>query len=121
MLELGKVAGVEIAKFVHAGELAFRIRNWRNKQLGLWLAKALGLAEDALGYASTIVAFGVAEPDDEALVRYIQEDLSMRGVHIPEAVIRFELERQTTLAVREFDMLPRSGRSVAHGRGGQRN
>jgi hypothetical protein len=38
MLELDKAANVEIAKLVHAEELAFHIRNRRNKQLGLgWL------------------------------------------------------------------------------------
>lgn len=101
MLELSKVANVEIAKFVHAEELAFHIRNGRNKQLGLWLAAELDLTEDALDYAKTIVIFGIAEPDDELLIRHIQQDLSRRGVRIPEAAIRFQLERQTTLAVRE--------------------
>ncbi len=56
------MANVEIAKLVYAEELAFRIRNRRNKQLGLWLAAELELAEDALNYANTIVIFGVAEP-----------------------------------------------------------
>jgi hypothetical protein len=61
----------------------------------------LDLTEDALDYAKTIVIFGIAEPDDELLIRHIQQDLSRRGVRIPEAAIRFQLERQTTLAVRE--------------------
>ena len=56
MLELDKAANVEIAKLVHAEELAFHIRNRRNKQLGLWLAKELELDEDSLDYAKTIVA-----------------------------------------------------------------
>jgi Uncharacterized conserved protein len=101
MLELRKVANVEIAKLCHAEELAFRIRNRRNKQLGLWLAAELDLTEEALDYARGIVAFCIAEPDDEVLIRHLQEDLSRRGVWIPEAAIRFELERQATLAMRE--------------------
>ena len=101
MLELSKAANVEIAKLVHAEELAFHIRNRRNKQLGLWLASELDLTEDALDYAKTVVTLGIAEPDDEVLVRQLYADLSRRGVRIPEAAIRFELERQTTLAVRE--------------------
>jgi hypothetical protein len=105
MLELSKVANVEIAKLVHSEELAFRIRNRRNKQLGWWLAAELDLTEDASDYAKTIVAFGIAEPDDELLTQHIQQDLSRRGVRIPEAAIRFELERQTTLAVRECTIL----------------
>jgi hypothetical protein len=114
MLELSKVANVEIAKFVHAEELAFHIRNRRNKQLGLWLAAELDLTEDALDYAKTIVIFGIAEPDDELLIQHIQQDLSRRGgVRIPEAAIRFQLERQTTLAVRECTTLQPST-SVVH-------
>jgi hypothetical protein len=97
MLELNKAANVEIGKFVHAEEVAFHIRNKRNKQLGLWLAAKLELPEDALNYAKTIVGFGIAEADDELLVRRMQEDLSRRGVRIPEAAIRFELEHQTRL------------------------
>jgi hypothetical protein len=113
MLELSKVANVEIAKFVHAEELAFHIRNRRNKQLGLWLAAELDLTEDALDYAKTIVIFGIAEPNDEFLIQHIQQDLSRRGVRIPEAAIRFQLERQTTLAVRECTTLQPST-SVVH-------
>lgn len=105
MLELDKAANVEIAKLVHGEELAFHIRNRRNKQLGLWLAAELELAEDSLDYAKTIVALGIAEPDDEVLVRIILESLSPRQVRIPEAAIRFELERQTGRAVRECTML----------------
>jgi hypothetical protein len=113
MLELNKAANVEIAKLVHAEEAAFHIRNQRNKQLGLWAASQLELDEDALDYAKTIVAFGIAESDDEALIRRIQEDLSGRGVRVPEAAIRFELERQTTLATRACT-LTQPSRSAVH-------
>lgn len=113
MLELSKLANVEIAKLVHAEELAFRIRNRRNKQLGRWLAAELDLTEEALDYARAIVAFGIAEADDEVLIRHLQEDLSRRGVRIPEAAIRFELERQARLAVRECTIL-QSLTSVVH-------
>lgn len=63
MLELNKVAGVEIAKFVHGEELAFRNRNCRNKQFGLWLAAELRLIEEAREYANSIVALGVTNAD----------------------------------------------------------
>lgn len=105
MLELNKVANIEIAKFVNAEELAFRIRNRRNKQLGLWLAAQLELFEQALDYSRAVVDFGIAEPDDEVLIQRIQEDVSRRGVRIPEAAIRYELERQTAFAVRECTVL----------------
>jgi hypothetical protein len=112
MLDLSQAAKVEIAKLVHAEELAFQIRNKRNKRLGLWLAAELELSEDALDYAKTIVAFGIAEPDDEVLIRHFHEDLSRRGVRIPEAAIRFELERQTTRALRECGITRASGSAV---------
>lgn len=113
MWELDKVANVEVARLVHEEELAFHIRNRRNKQLGLWLAAELGLTEDALDYAKTIVALGIAEPDDEILVRRIREGLLPRQVRIPEAAIRFQLERQTARAVRECTILQPSA-SVVH-------
>jgi hypothetical protein len=77
------------------------------------LAAELDLTEDALDYAKTIVIFGIAEPNDEFLIQHIQQDLLRRGVRIPEAAIRFELERQTTLAVRECTTLQPST-SVVH-------
>ena len=113
MLELSKAANVEIAKLMHAEDVAFLIRSRRNKQLGLWAASQLDLIDDALDYAKRVVAFGLSEPDDENLIRHIHADLSRRGVPIPEAAIRYELERQTTLAVKECTLLQPS-RSVVH-------
>jgi hypothetical protein len=113
MLELSKAANVEIAKLVHAEEVAFHIRNRRNKQLGLWAASQLELDEDPMDYTKTIVVFGIVESDDEALIRRVQEDLSRHGLPVPEAAIRFELERQTTLAMRECTLFQPS-RSAVH-------
>lgn len=112
-LELRKAANLEIARFVRAKEWGFRIRNRRNKGLGLWAASHLGLTEDASDYAKTVVAFGLAKPDDEGLIGHIQADLSRRGVRISEAAIRNEMERQATLALRECTLLQPT-RSVAH-------
>ncbi len=111
--ELRKAANVEIAKFVHAEECGFRIRNRRNKQFGQWAASQLGLIDDAPDYAKGIVVFGLAEPDDESLIRHVHSDLSRRGLRITEAAIRYELERQTALAVRECTLSRPSG-SVVH-------
>lgn len=105
MWELDKVANVEVARLVHEQELAFHVRNRRNKQLGLWLAAELGLTEEALDYAKTIVALGIAEPDDEILVQRIRDGVLPRQVRIPEAAIRFQLERETARAVRECAFL----------------
>lgn len=107
--ELRKAANVEIAKFVHAEELGFRIRNRRNKQFGLWAASQLGLKEDAVHYAKDVVVLGLAEPDDESLIRHVHTDLTRRGVRIPEAAIRYEFERQAALAVSESTLSRPSG------------
>ena len=104
MWELDKVANVEVARLVYEEELAFHVRNRRNKQLGLWLAAELGLTEEALDYAKTI-ALGIAEPDDEILVQRIRDGVLPRQVRIPEAAIRFQLERETARAVRECTLL----------------
>lgn len=105
MFELGKVANIEIAKFVHAEDVAFRIRNRRNKQLGLWAASQLDLVEEAMDYATAVAVFGIAEADDERLIRHIHSELLRQGVRVPEAAIRSELERQTMYAVRECTIL----------------
>lgn len=111
--ELRKAANVEIVKFVHSEELGFRIRNRRNQQFGLWAASRLGLTDDALDYARGVVVFGLAEPDDDSLIRHVHTDLSRQGVRIPEAAIRYEFERQAALAVRESTLSRPSG-SVVH-------
>src|SRR5512134_3235515 len=49
MLELSKVANCEIAKLMHAEEVAFHIRNRRNKQLGLWAASPCHLSVSPCG------------------------------------------------------------------------
>ena len=114
MWELDKVANVEVARLVHEQELAFHVRNRRNKQLGLWLAAELGLTEEALDYAKTIVALGIAEPDDEILVQRIRDGVLPRQVRIPEAAIRFQLERETARgAGMRFPATFDAGRSLA--------
>ena len=112
MLELNKAANVEIAKLVHAEEAAFQIRNRRNKRFGLWAASQMKLGEGAIGYAKTIVAWGIMEVDDEALIRRVQEDLSRHGVRVSDAAIGFELERQGRLALSQCTPSQRSGSTV---------
>jgi hypothetical protein len=65
-----------------------------------------------LDYAKTIVVCGIVEADDEALIRCVQEDLSRHGVRVPEAAIRFELERQATLAMKECTLFQPSRAAV---------
>lgn len=112
MLELNKAANVEIAKLVHAEQAAFQIRNRRNKRFGLWAASQMKLGERAIGYAKTIVACGIMEVEDEALIRRVQEDLSHHGVQVSGAAIRLELERQARLAMSECTLRQRSPSAV---------
>ncbi len=49
-------------KFKHDKELEFKVNNRRNKLLGLWAAKLLGIdGADAEAYAKEVVGLGLRE------------------------------------------------------------
>jgi hypothetical protein len=103
MPELGKISRFEIAKFVHGQELAFRIRNRRNKLLALWAASEMGLnAASAEAYGRSIVAAGVGDREDHGIVRLIAHDVAASGVGFTEQAVRAEAERLHRRAAEEI-------------------
>lgn len=66
------------AKFRHEQELAFKIRNRRNKLFGLWIAEEhLGLAGDAAtAYAKDVVMADFEAPGDNDMLGKVRGDLA---------------------------------------------
>ncbi len=80
-------------KFKHDQETAFKITARRNKLIGLWTAKQLGLdgpaAED---YAKSVVAADMEKPGDSDVIAKILKDLAAKGIQLTEHRIRSEMD-----------------------------
>ena len=82
------------ARFQHDQELAFKVTARRNKLLGLWAARHLGLASAAAeAYAAEVVAVDFAAPGDSGVIAKVVGDLAAKGVAIDAARVVDELRR----------------------------
>jgi hypothetical protein len=80
-------------KYKHDKELEFKINARRNKLLGLWVAKELGiLGIDAEAYAKTVVLADFAKPGDDDVVEKILADCKQKGVEMSEHRLRKHME-----------------------------
>jgi len=81
------------AEFKRDQELAFRITARRNRLLGLWAAKRLGLSsgDAADEYAKTVVAADFQSPGDGDVIEKLRADFVAKGIPITEAELRAEL------------------------------
>src|SRR3546814_6919381 len=86
-------------KFAHDLEMMFRITARRNRLLGAWAAKLMGLtAEEADAYGMAVVQGDFEEAGDEDVIRKLLGDLTSAGVEIDEARSRAELGEQMSEA-----------------------
>ncbi len=90
----------EEAKFKHEQELAFRIRNRRNKLFGLWIAEEhLGLSGDAaLAYAKDVVMADFDLPGDEDIFTKVKADLGKAGKSLSDHLLKKHLQECETIA-----------------------
>ncbi|WP_027133820.1 DUF1476 domain-containing protein [Geminicoccus roseus] len=79
----------EEARFRHDQEIYFRIRNRRNKLLGLKIANDyLGLrGDEAMAYAKDVVMVDFERPGDEDVAAKIRADVSAAGKSISDHLI----------------------------------
>ena len=78
-------------KFAHDEEMKFRIIARRNKLLGQWAARQMGLSEaETESYAKDVVRSDFEEAGDHDVVRKVLGDLTAAGVDCDEAKI-FEM------------------------------
>jgi hypothetical protein len=84
-------------------EMQFKVTARRNRLLGHWAAKLMGLTEvEAEGYARDVVRADFEEAGDEDVIRKLLGDLTSAGVECDEARIREALEHKTVEARRQF-------------------
>ncbi|GAC1587658.1 MAG: DUF1476 domain-containing protein [Sphingomicrobium sp.] len=89
--------GVE-TKFARDEEMAFRIVARRNRLLGEWAARLMGLTEiEGEAYAKEIIRAEFEEAGDEDVIRKLLGDLTAANVEIGEPKIR------ETMAHKEVD------------------
>jgi hypothetical protein len=91
------------AKFAHDEEMQFRILARRNRLLGTWAAKLMGLSEaEADAYAKDVIRAEFEEAGDEDVVRKLLGDLTSAGVECDENRIREALAHKSVEARRQL-------------------
>jgi len=84
-------------------EMQFKIVARRNRLLGHWAAKKMGLTEaEAEAYAKDVIRADFEEAGNEDVVRKLLGDLTAAGIDIDDAAIRQVLEHKTVEARRQF-------------------
>jgi len=73
------------SKFAHDEEMKFRITARRNRLLGEWAARQMGLTQaEAEAYAKDVVRSDVEEAGEHDVIRKVMGDLTAAGIDIDE-------------------------------------
>ena len=84
-------------------EMQFKIVARRNRLLGMWAARKMGLTDaEADAYARDVIRADFEEAGDEDVIRKLLGDLISAGVEIDDSAIREALEHKTVEARRQF-------------------
>ncbi len=76
-------------KYKHDKELDFKVNARRNRLLGLWAAKELGIPDaEAEAYAKTVVMADFQKPGEEDVVEKIVADFKKKGIEMSEHRVR---------------------------------
>jgi hypothetical protein len=90
-------------KYARDEEMQFRIIARRNRLLGEWAARLMGLTQvEGEAYAKDVVRADFEEAGDEDVVRKLLGDLTSAGVDCDEAKIREALQHKTVEARRQL-------------------
>ena len=90
-------------KYARDQEMQFRVVARRNRLLGQWAARLMGLTDaEADSYAKDVVRADFEEAGDEDVIRKLIGDLTSAGVDCDEARIREALEHKTVEARRQL-------------------
>ena len=91
------------SKFAHDEEMKFRLVARRNRLLGEWAARKMGLSqEETDSYAKDVVRADFEEAGDGDVIRKVLGDLTAAGVETDEAEIRQTLEHKSVEARRQI-------------------
>jgi hypothetical protein len=91
------------SKFAHDEEMKFRIVARRNRLLGEWAARQMGLSEaESESYAKDVVRSDFEEAGDHDVVRKVLGDLTAAGIETDEASIQEALRNKEIDARRQI-------------------
>jgi hypothetical protein len=91
------------AKFAHDEEMQFRIIARRNRLVGEWAARKMGLSEEeTASYAKDVVRSDFESAGDDDVIRKVLGDLTTAGVESDEAQIREALGNKMIEARRQI-------------------
>ena len=90
-------------KFAHDEEMKFRLIARRNRLLGEWAARKMGLSEaETESYSKDVIRADFEEAGDEDVIRKVLGDLTAAGVDVEETEIRQCLEHKAAEAKRQI-------------------
>lgn len=90
-------------KFAHDEEMNFRIIARRNRLMGQWAARKMGLSEaEADSYAKDVVRADFESAGDDDVIHKLLGDLTSAGVEVEESEIRQALEHKFVDARRQI-------------------
>lgn len=91
------------SKFAHDEAMNFRMIARRNRLLGEWAGRKMGLSEEETSaYAKDVVRADFEEAGDEDVIRKVLGDLTSAGVETDEAEIREALGHKAVEAKRQI-------------------
>ena len=91
------------AKYARDEDMAFRIIARRNRLLGEWAARLMGLSEaETDAYAKDVIRSDFEEAGDEDVIRKLLGDLTSAQVDIDDFKIREALAHKTVEAKRQL-------------------
>jgi hypothetical protein len=84
-------------KFAHDQEREFRAAARRNRMLGEWAARRMGL-ENVDDYARAVVKSDIDQPGDDDVLRKVSQDLAGSGLSVPLSEIRAKMDEFLAIA-----------------------
>jgi hypothetical protein len=91
------------AKFARDEEIQFRVLARRNRLLGEWAARLMGLSEvETESYAKDVIRADFEEAGDEDVIRKVLGDLTSAGVDCDDERIREALSQKLVEARRQL-------------------
>ena len=90
-------------RYARDQEMQFKIIARRNRLLGMWAAKKMGLTDaEADAYAKDVIRSDFEEAGDEDVIRKLLGDLTSAGADVTDSDLRQQLEFKTVEARRHF-------------------
>ena|SRR5579863_3027348 len=85
------------SKFAQEQELEFKAQSRRNRLLGEWAAKRMGL-ENVEDYVRAVVRSEIEQPGEEDVLRKVTQDLAGAGLEVRESEVRSKMDEFLAMA-----------------------